>query len=380
MFADSKSEPLEESTATTARPEESLWMRPLRGWQIGVGLAAGLLIIGWVSLRYYLENSWDPYGPVTGTPAFAAEPPSAGLPMGEDDFSLIPREEIHAGGPSKDGIPALTDPKVTSGREVTRMRPGDRIIGIDINGEARAYPLRILNWHEIVNDTVGGQAVAVTYCPLCDSALVFNREIGGQVREFGVSGLLYNSNVLMYDRQKEDSKESLWSQMLMKAVVGPAAEQGLELELLPAQLVPWGEWQREHPQTTVLSFDTGHGRNYDHSPYEDYFATDRIMFPVLPVAQVESSESLPGKEPLIIVAVDGKLKGYPVTRLDAAAGANGEVRDEFNGRTIRFVRAGDDGRHDRVADEAGKPLPTAFSFWFEFQAMHPGAEVFRTTN
>ena len=111
------------------------------------------------------------------------------------------------------GFPSLTNPKLLTVSEAIYLEDHDRVIGVRFGGEARAYPLRVLNWHEAVNDTVGAKAIAVTYCPLCDSSLVFDRDVGGEVREFGISGKLWNSNVLLYDRQKDSRQESLWSQL-----------------------------------------------------------------------------------------------------------------------------------------------------------------------
>lgn len=148
----------------------------------------------------------------------------------------IPRDQVLAGGPPKDGIPALTDPAVIEGARAERMQSADRVIGVSINGEHRAHPLDILAWHEIVNDTLGGTPIAITYCPLCDSAVAFERTMEGQVLEFGVSGLLYQSNVLMYDRS--GGAQSLWSQMAGRAVSGPFS--GTRLPTVPVELTTWG--------------------------------------------------------------------------------------------------------------------------------------------
>jgi hypothetical protein len=133
--------------------------------------------------------------------------------MAENAFdlrrSLVPADEIHAGGPPRDGIPALTDPKFIPAAQADFLADEDRILGLNLGGEARVYLIAILNWHEIVNDRIGERAVAVTYCPLCGTGIVFDAQVDGRPMEFGVSGLLYNSDVLLYDR----STESLWSQI-----------------------------------------------------------------------------------------------------------------------------------------------------------------------
>ena len=183
----------------------------------------------------------------------------------------IPLEGIKSGGPPKDGIPALTEPTFLDGEAARFLKPTDLVIGVSMNGSHRAYPLKILDRHENVNDTIGRTPIAVSYCPLCKSSLVFDRRVGGSTREFGISGLLYNSNVLIYDRQSNPRQESLWSQVEMRAVTGPAAEQGLTLTLLPSEMTDWGSWRQRYPHTQVLSNLTGHGRDYDRSVYQDYF-------------------------------------------------------------------------------------------------------------
>jgi hypothetical protein len=271
----------------------------------------------------------------------------------------------------------LSNPKTVSAIS-SGLQPADRVIGVVIGGEPRAYPLRILNWHEIANDSLGGLEIAVTYCPLCDSAVVFDRNVGGQVREFGVSGLLYNSNVLMYDRQEEDEDESLWSQMMLKAVVGPAAKEGLELEVLLAQLTTWAAWVGRYPHTTSLSFETGHQRDYVGNPYESYFESSEMMFPVKPRGKAPADlKTLPDKEPLLIVSIDGRLKGYPVSRLRAALGEDGtRVVDTFNDRELVFESVDEARSTFEVYDLDGHPVPVAFSFWFKFRTAHADADVY----
>ena len=154
------------------------------------------------------------------------------------------------------------------------MSDSDTVIGLEINGEAKAYPLFILVWHEIVNDDVGGIPVSVTYCPLCYTNQVFERVIDGQEVEFGTSGKLYNSNLLMYDR----FTESYWSQALGMAVTGELS--GYQLNLIPFDVITWGDWKTLHPDTVVLTTNTGHIRSYASDPYGDYYTEPRIMFPV----------------------------------------------------------------------------------------------------
>lgn len=366
--------------STSSPMPTSAWWNPSlsrRQTVLGLGISTAVILIA-AALSYTRlapSGGFDGPRPGSSSSGGAGGGFAGAFSIPKDAFKLIPRDEIHAGGPPKDGIPALTNPKTVQA-SAAGLAPADRVIGVVIDGEARAYPLRILNWHEIVNDTLGGKPIAVTYCPLCDSAVVFDRTIGGEVREFGVSGLLYNSNVLMYDRQEDEAKESLWSQMMLAAVVGPAAQEGLELELLPAQLTTWESWSATHAKTTSLSFDTGHARNYDGNPYAGYFSSPQLMFPVKTQGEpAPDADALPAKEPTIVVSLGGTLKGYPVSRLRAAL-VSGAVTDEFAGRRFTFTEVdGGEGLY-QVTDSAGGPVPAAFTFWFEFRAAHPKAEVF----
>lgn len=176
--------------------------------------------------------------------------------------SSVPLEDIRPGGPAVDGIPALSWPKKARAKEADAfLDPEDRVLGVAIQGEATAYPIRILNWHEIVNDTLGGVPIAATYCPLRDAGIAFERRLDGEIVEFGVSGLLYRRALVMYDRRGR----SLWSQTLGKAIVGPST--GRVLVRRPAVMTTWKEWKARHPGTLVVTFDTGHVRDYRRDPY-----------------------------------------------------------------------------------------------------------------
>ena len=289
--------------------------------------------------------------------------------------SIIPTDKILSGGVPKDGIPALTDPQMLEADEAEYMRPEDIVVGVSFDGESRAYPLRILSWHENVNDTVGGVPIAVSYCPLCRSSLVFDRRIGGSTREFGISGLLWNSNVLMYDRQRRSGKESLWSQVHMKAVTGPAAREGLTLKLLPSQLTSWREWRERHPDTTVLSKKTGYSRNYDVTPYTLYFSNDRIMFPANLLQK--RPEGFMNKEPMIVVNVGDKWKAYAVRDVAAVVGESGSLEDTVGGKKVRIIYSAESNnvRAELVGDK--QEVPAAYMFWFALSSMLPEAEVYR---
>ncbi len=289
--------------------------------------------------------------------------------------ALIDPEEIIAGGPPKDGIPALTDPQVIAAAQADYLATADRVIGVEINGEARAYPLAVLLWHEIINERVGGRPIVVTYCPLCDSALVFDRRVGGQVREFGVSGKLWRSNVLMYDRQADPGRESLWSQIRMEAVVGPAAADGLKLRLLASTLTTWGEWRRRYPATQVLSSQTGHARDYRRSPYASYFAHDGVGFGV--AGKPARRPDLRNKDRVVAVEVGGSRRIYPVRDVAAAAADLGWVEDTLGGVRLRLEPLPE---AESLKVEAADPSTTvtirlAYAFWFAWENIQPGDDL-----
>ena len=163
-----------------------------------------------------------------------------------------------------DAIPALEDPAFEPAAEVGWLAAVEPVLALEIGGDARAYPLRIMTWHELVNGTVGGVPVTVSYCPLCNSAVAYDRRVGERVLDFGTSGALLNSSLVMYDRQTE----SLWSHYTGQAVVGHLT--GAELDLIPVQTVSFETFLSSHPDGQVLSLDTGHSRRYGENPYEFY--------------------------------------------------------------------------------------------------------------
>ncbi|MGE0554086.1 MAG: DUF3179 domain-containing protein [Gemmatimonadales bacterium] len=187
--------------------------------------------------------------------------------------TTVPLEEIVPGGPPKDGIPPIDDPRFVSPGEASRwLNEREPVVVVALGSEARAYPLQILLFHEIVNDVVDGRPVAVTYCPLCNTALVFEREFAGQVHDFGTTGWLRYSDLVMYDRQTE----SWWQQATGEAIVGQHA--GRKLAPVAAPLVAFREFRRSHPQGRVLSRETGHRRPYGQTPYAGYDAIDNRPF------------------------------------------------------------------------------------------------------
>ena len=277
--------------------------------------------------------------------------------------SLIPSNEILQGGPPRDGIPSIENPKFVSARAANFLKPTDRVIGITVNGESRAYPISILNWHEVVNDQIRGVPVSVTYCPLCGTGLVYNANVGGKVLKFGVSGLLYNSDVLLYDRQTE----TLWSQILSKAVNGPL--KGRKLTMIPSSQTSWQSWLKKHPNTKVLSTDTGFSRSYGRSPYGDYDKNTDTYFPVS-----ARSRAYHPKERVLGITINGKQKAYPFVEL-GKLGTN-SIKDNFQGQnlTINFDIANRDGE---VLGPNGRPVELVNGFWFAWYAFHQNTAIFK---
>jgi hypothetical protein len=281
------------------------------------------------------------------------------------DFSnpLIPVQKIMSGGPGKDGIPAILDPKFMDAEKAASfLKDSDRVIAISINGDSRAYPVKILNWHEIVIDKVGGQPVLITFCPLCGTGMMFDRKIKGKEYTFGVSGLLYESDLLFYDHQTD----SLWSQIEGKAVTGKMS--GSELKLLESLNTTWGYWKKEHPDSKALTTDTGHSRNYDASPYGDYNKSSALMFPV-----VKTDRQYNLKDMVIGVRINGQAKAYffPVlknltTPLSDTVGGE-VVKVHFDKATSTAFITGKDGAR----------VPTVIGFWFAWYAFNSDTQVYK---
>ena len=315
---------------------------------------------------------------------------------------IIPLDKIKGGGPPKDGIPSIDDPVFATADNAHFMSDSDTVIGLEINGEVRAYPLFILVWHEIVNDVVGGVPVSVTYCPLCYTNQVFERVIDGKMVEFGTSGKLYNSNLLMYDRLTE----SYWSQALGMAVKGELT--GYELNLIPFDVITWGDWKKIYPDTLVLTTDTGHIRSYATDPYGDYYTEPRIIFPVS-----NNDDRMHPKEIILGFGLEGIRKAYKQNDVESNTLINDFVGpiplllvSLFSENSRAFERTVDGNVLDFVFVEGkiidiqtnsewnydglsisgiyeGKQLqriPIEPGFWFEWAAFHPQTLVYGDVN
>jgi hypothetical protein len=289
-------------------------------------------------------------------PGAAADPPT------RNGFVLDPAEielsEIFAGGPPRDGIPALDHPSPAAA-EGAPWSDRDLVLGVALNGEARAYPLAILDWHELVNDTLGGRPILVSYCPLCGTGIVFDRRLDGTPRTFGASGLLYRSDLLLYDRETE----SLWSQISSRAVTGPSA--GRRLTQVRSRIAPWGRWREAHPATTVLARDTGHRRDYGRRPYGDYARSERLMFPA------PRDRRYHPKTPTVGLRIPGvAARAFPA---DELLRAGGSARERLAGRPVRVAY---DAEHGSFEVEAPPEVEVVEGFWFAWAAFHPETSVF----
>ena len=242
--------------------------------------------------------------------------------------ALVPLDEIRPGGPPPDGIPAIDRPAFVAPAAATSwLSPKEPVLALDVNGDARAYPLQILMWHEIVNDTVGGTPVVVTYCPLCNSGLVFERQVAGVLLDFGTSGKLYKSDLVMYDRQSH----SLWAQLEGRALVGLRA--GARLRPVPANTLAFEDWRAAHPAGRVLSRETGHRRSYGANPYEGY--DEPGLGPFLFDGRLDPRR--PPKERVVGVSVGEARRAYPWP----VVAARGVVHDTLRGeKLVVFYRAG----------------------------------------
>ena len=276
--------------------------------------------------------------------------------------ALIPYLQINFGGPEKDGIPSIDKPDFLAAGFAAFLRNDDEVLGILRSKTARAYPLRILNWHEVVNDRIDGEPVVISFCPLCGTGMAFAARVDGRELSFGVSGLLYNSDVLLFDRQTN----SLWSQLLGQAISGPL--KGSRLTLLPLTQTSWADWRRQQPATQVLSTNTGTVRPYMRNPYEGYEQSEDLMFPV-----AFRAAGFHPKERVLGIKLGGEAKAYPFVELGKTGG---EVADRLGGvaLTIRYDPA---ARRATAHDSLGRQLPAVVGFWFAWYAFNPSSEVFR---
>ncbi|PSU35801.1 DUF3179 domain-containing protein [Photobacterium lutimaris] len=276
----------------------------------------------------------------------------------------VPIEQIMSGGPGKDGIPAILHPHFVSAKQASFMAASDPILGIEIKGKYRAYPIKILNWHEVVNDHIDGKRFIVSYCPLCGSGMAFSSTVNNRHLTFGVSGLLYNSDVLLYDHQTE----SLWSQIKGAAVSGQF--KGEILTQYPLTLTRWGKWQQQHPHTDVLSTHTGYQRNYQHDPYAGYSRTPRLYFPV--ANQAPSIYS--SKDTVMGYKGQNGVIAFPFAELRKQGKSQFTYRFEQQNLTIYWD---DKIQSAHITNHQGQELPSTLLYWFAWYAFYPDTHIYK---
>lgn len=332
--------------------------------------------------------------------------------------SIVDFAEILVGNPVKDGIPSVTEPAmetIASAAEWLSQR--SPVIALEIDGEARAYPLAILMWHEIANDEIAGLPIAVTFCPLCNSSVTFERQAGDEVLEFGVSGLLRNSDLIMFDRQSE----SWWQQLTGEALVGAYA--GTLLEIVPSQVISFGSFAERHPAGLVMSRDTGYNRQYGLNPYRDYDTQPgrpflfrgevdpRLDSPVEHVLAATIGDvavaypfdilrlervinDVVADTPLVIFYQGGVASALGDSVIDNARdiGTAGMYEATLDGRPLRFVANGDGSFRDEATQSTWNSFGEAIEgelegsqlrwinafphFWFAWAAFHPETQVY----
>lgn len=259
----------------------------------------------------------------------------------------VPLNEIMSGGPRKDGIPAIDRPRFQTVAEGGKwLKPNEPVVAFEAGGEARAYPIQILIWHEIVNDTAGGTPVSITFCPLCNTAIAFDRRLEGKVLDFGTTGMLRYSDLVMYDRQTE----SFWQQVTGEAIVGDLT--GKRLNFLPSPMVSWEAFERAHPGGKVLSRDTGYVRSYGQNPYVGY--DDIRSSPFL--YRGPKDGRLPAMERVVAVSIGAEDVAYPFSVLAKAR----VIADVVGGKPIViFFRPGTASPLDSSAISAGRDIGAA---------------------
>ena len=331
------------------------------------------------------------------------------------DVHSVPLGVFSAGGPPKDGIASIDDPKFISGDEAAvELIDREPVIAVELNGDVRAYPLGIITRHEIVNDVIGGVPVTVTFCPLCNSAIVYERELDGVVYDFGVSGVLRNSDLVMYDRQTE----SWWQQFTGEAIVGELT--GALLNVVPSSLVSWSDYIATYPDGLVLSRDTGFSFDYGFNPYVAYDSDERpflfsgepddrlspiervvavelngdtIAYPFTLLEQIRVAHDTVGGESIVVFHQSGTASALDARDIANArdVGASGVFLPEADGQPLTF-RAEDDAIIDNetgsrwnilglalegpLAGSQLAPVAHGDHFWFAWAAFHPETRIY----
>jgi hypothetical protein len=347
------------------------------------------------------------------------EPPEGAADEFATDFTRhsVPYSEILSGGPPKDGIPAIDEPRFVGVVEANAwLEPREPVILLQVADDVRAYPIQIIMWHEIVNDAAGGVPVVVTFCPLCNTAIAFERTVDGRDLDFGTTGRLRFSNLIMYDRQTE----SWWQQATGDAIAGELT--GSQLESLPAPIVSWEDFRSAHPDAEVLSRETGYDRIYGQNPYAGYDDVDASPFlydgpdtpgdlpPMARVITVDTEEEavaypydvlrespaindVVDGEPIAVLWQKGTASALDEDSIDAGrdVGSAGVFSRKLDGRTLSFRSEGgtildeETGSEWNVLGEAVagelegqrlEPVVSIDHFWFSWAAFRPETRVY----
>ena len=356
--------------------------------------------------RWYWSRPYDPHPDYAAFKAglYARVDPSMAAFFPPGARELVRLDEVDWGGVGVNGIPPLDHPKHVAAGEASYLKDKHVVFGVALGGEARAYPKRILAWHEMARDRVGGVELALAYCTLCGTVIPYDASISGVTRTFGTSGLLYRSNKLVFD---EESK-SLWSTATGQPVLGALAGQPLELRAYPVVTTTWKEWREAHPETTVLSLDTGYDRDYgEGEAYRDYFATDALMFQVprtddrlrhkdevlaftvepagggprvpmaLAVRFLEKNRLYPleagGRSLIVVTSPDGANRVYEAGRVRLARLLpKGQIEAEGG---ARFRLTEDALLPESPGTPALPRVPARRAFWFGWYAQYPETEL-----
>jgi hypothetical protein len=290
--------------------------------------------------------------------------PSQEIMTTDGEKHIVNLSDIQGGGPPKDGIPSIDNPTFVSVEESSQYLDDDKLgVALSLNGIDRFYPFQIIVWHEIVNDNLGGTPALITYCPLCGTGIVFEPLVNGVVTEFGTSGKLWNSNLVMYDRQTD----SYWSQALGQAIVGE--QSGVRLDRLPYDVLTYANWKKDHPDGEVLSKRTGQFRNYSTDPYGDYYTSEGVWFRV-----DNTDDRYHDKAPSWGVIVDNVAKVYLQEELEKGPAqfpdtvGNVPVQVTFNPDNVTL--------YIERLDTKEEVIPF-YGFWFSWVSVHPETEVYQ---
>ena len=364
-------------------------------------------------------------GEAASGPASATGAPETELRVSTDgwstDFSKheVPLGEIIGGGPPKDGIPAIDKPRFAPIADVDWLAPDEPVIAVGIRHAWRAYPIQILVWHEIVNDTLAEKPITVTFCPLCHTAIAFSRSLGGVVYDFGTTGNLRNSDLVMYDRQTE----SWWQQATGRAIVGQLT--GRQLEFLPSALIGWQQFAQLHPDGQALTRDTGYQRDYGANPYAGYDridsdpflledktlidgrlspklrilglmrGTEAVAYPFPSLADARVVDDSVADEPVVVLWAPGAVSGLGGETVAGGdeVGAAVAFSRVVDGRTLQFEPAGEGLMRDletgsiwnlsgtatqgKLAGAQLELLPTDSPFWFAWAVFRPDTRIWQ---